>query len=208
MSTGKFSTKMALMVLLMFLLFAYACTRLENNQRASSTLIVQEAVGIPGQEGGGGTEGVPLFSDVLTCNDDHTKCAVYNDDARVTLLNQYLQVGSGIGASPSYLSDIVVNRYRVDYFRPNGRNTPGVDVPFGIDGTMNIYVVTNSTSDATIAVVRHEAKKESPLVELLTGGQEGILTANAEMKFWGQDISGRTVSGIGYLEIHFANYGP
>jgi len=56
-------------------------------------------------------------------------------------------------------------------------------------------------------VVRHTAKREPPLAELDNGPSELVLTADAQMKFFGSDISGHTVSATGLLEIHFANYG-
>ncbi len=209
MSTGNFSHKAALLILLMMLVFVYACTRVEDTTRSASLLIIDSVEGVAGAlGGGGGTTGVPLFSDVLTCNEDHSKCEVVNDNATVTFRNQFMQVGAGTGLPPTYLNDIVVTQYRVDYFRPNGRNVPGVDVPYGIDGTMTVNVTRNTTTDGSITVVRHEAKKEPPLHELLTDGTEGVITANAAMKFYGHDIAGRTVSATGYLEIHFADFGP
>jgi hypothetical protein len=95
----------------------------------------------------------------------------------------------------------------VDYFRSNNRNTPGVDVPFGIDGTMNVRVPVDGTAIGSIVVVRHTAKREPPLAELDSGTSEGVITVNAQIKTFGADISGHSVSATGFLEIHFANYG-
>lgn len=208
MSTGNFSHKAALLVLLMVLVFAYACTRVEDDTRTGSVLILETVEGVAGQEGGGGTAGVPLFSDVLTCNQSHTRCGIFNDNADFTIRNQPLQVGPGAGFDPSHMNDIVLTQFRVDYVRANGRNVPGLDVPYGIDGTLNLLVAANGTSDGSITVVRHEAKKEPPLLGLLTDGVEGTITANAAIRLWGHDIAGRTVSTTGYLEIHFADFGP
>jgi len=206
----KFNMKPALLILVAVMLVSYACTRVEDNTRSGSLLLIESVVGHIGSESG--VESSPLLSDTCdNANDlpqDPQLCTVTNDNASITFANQFLQIGpGGTGTGASFLNDIIVNRYRVDYFRPNGRNTPGVDVPYGIDGTMNVRVNSGVTSDGAIVIVRHEAKKEPPLSELDNGSSEGVITANAEIKCYGQDLAGRTVSATGYLEIHFANYG-
>lgn len=213
MTARQFSLRPALLVLLAIALFSYACTRVEDNTRSGSLLTITEVVGQIGQQAGGGTDSTPLLSD--TCDNDNTQpqdpefCTVFNDNATISFRNDFLQIGpgSGVNNGPSFINDIVVSRYRVDYFRPNGRNTPGVDVPFGIDGTMNVTVVANGAGTGGIIVVRHDAKREPPLAELDNGSSEGILVANAAVQCYGQDLSGRVVSATGYLEIHFANFG-
>jgi len=206
----NFNMKPALLILLAVLLVSYACSRVEDNTRAGTLLTVESVVG---EIGGEGTESTPLLSDTCdNANDepqDPQLCGVFNDNATITFSNEYLQIGSGSGAGPSgsFLNDVIVNRYRVDYFRSNGRNTPGVDVPYGIDGTMNVRVPVNGSAGGGILVVRHQAKKEPPLSELDNGSSEHVITAQAELKFYGQDLAGHTVSAVGYLEIHFANFG-
>lgn len=213
MTARQFSLKPALLVLLAVALLSYACTRVEDNTRSGSLLTITGVTGQIGQATGGGTASTPLLSD--TCDNagtdpqDPETCTVFNDNATIDFRNDFLQIGpgSGVGGSPTFINDIVVSRYRVDYFRPNGRNTPGVDVPFGIDGTMNVTVVANSNGSGSIIVVRHDAKREAPLAELDLGQSEGVLVANAGIQCFGQDLSGRVVSATGYLEIHFANFG-
>jgi hypothetical protein len=206
-TNSKFNKKPAFLILLAVLLAGYACTRVEDNSRSGSLLVVESVEGLIG---GDDEPSTPLLSD--TCDNDNDQpqdpqlCGTFNDNADITFTNEFLlnppQDGGG-----SFLNDIIVNRYRVDYFRPNSRNTPGVDVPYGIDGTMNVRVPTSSQGTGSIVVVRHEAKYEPPLSELSNGHSEGVITAQAEMKFFGQDLAGRTVSATGYLEIHFANFG-
>lgn len=209
MITKTMNFKPVYLVLLFVMLLSYACTKVEDNTRSASLLTVDQVVGQPGSQGE--VSGNPLLSD--TCDNPNTApqdpefCSVFNDNADVTFRNQFLQVGTGIGLSPTFLNDIIVTQYRVDYFRPNNRNTPGIDVPFGIDGTMNTRIRVGGTTTDTMLVVRHTAKREPPLAELDNGPSEVVLTCNAQMKFFGADISGHTVSATGFLEIHFANYG-
>jgi hypothetical protein len=206
MRVGSFNLRPAVLILLALLSIQYGCTRVEDNTRSSSLLVVESVLGLSGDEN---LTGSPLLSDVCENNPPlELNCSRFNDNANITFSNEFLQIGPGAGiVAPSFLNDIIVNRYRVDYFRPNGRNTPGVDVPYAIDGTMNVRVTVNGTGDGSIIVVRHEAKAEPPLAELLTGQSEGVITAQAEIKFFGQDLSGRTVSATGFLEIHFAEFG-
>jgi hypothetical protein len=206
MRTTNFKLKPALLILLAVALLGYACSRVEDNTRSGSLLVVQS---IEGFNGGDETEETPLLSDLCesappTCD----QCGIVNDNANVTFSNEFLQVGPGSGVgNGSFLNDIVVTRYRVDYFRPNNRNTPGVDVPFGIDGTMNVRVVLGSLAQASIVVVRHVTKEEPPLSDLVQSGPfEDVITTQSEIKFFGQDVAGRTVSALGFLEIHFANF--
>jgi hypothetical protein len=207
MRNNKFSLKPALLILLAVMLVSYACTSVEDSTRTGTLLVVNSVTGFAGGEQG--EESTPLLSDTCDNSDgepqDPDLCTVFNDNAEIDFAVQFLQNPPAPGGS--FINDMVVNRYRVDYIRPNGRNTPGVDVPFGIDGTMNIRVPVNGTANASIVVVRHEAKREPPLSNLDIEPGEGVLTANAQMKFFGQDLAGRTASAIGFLEIHFANYG-
>jgi hypothetical protein len=207
MKTKNINFKPALLLLIGFVvLISYGCTKVEDDSRSGSLLVVDSVNGLPG--GAGETAGVPLLSDI--CDEDSLNpsvCTVFNDDAEIEFSNEFLQIGPGAGVGePGFIADIIVNRYRVDYFRSNGRNTPGVDVPFAIDGTMNVRVPVDGNATATIVVVRHEAKKEPPLAELQFGPSEGTLTLNAQMQFFGHDIAGRTVSATGFLEIHFAAF--
>ena len=204
--------KPALLLLIGVALFMYACTQVEDNSRSGSLLSIDS---IDGQPGAPGIQaGTPLLSD--TCDQtvaelpppqDPDLCSVTNDNAAIHFTNDFLQIGPGSGVGdPSFINDIIVNRYRVDYFRSNNRNTPGVDVPFGIDGTMNIRVPVDGAAVASIIVVRHQAKREPPLAELDSEQTEGVITANAQIKTFGADISGHTVDATGFLEIHFANF--
>ena len=209
MITKTMNFKPVYLVLLAVMLVSYACTQVEDNTTSGSLLTITSILGQPGSNGE--ADGSPMLSD--TCDNPSSQpqdpefCTVFNDNALIAFRNDYLQIGPGIGLSPSYINDIIVTQYRVDYFRPNNRNTPGVDVPFGIDGSMNIRVLVNASQTQTILVVRHTAKREPPLSELDSGPGEQVLTCNAQMKFFGADISGHTVSATGFLEIHFANYG-
>ncbi|MCI0443890.1 hypothetical protein L0152_11850 [bacterium] len=205
MSMKNFNFKPALLILLAVVLVSYACTRVEDNTRAGSLLVVSNVIGINGED----ESGIPLFSDLCErSTENNCGCGIVNDNAEADFSNEFLQIGPGANVgNGSFLNDIIVQQYRVDYFRANNRNTPGVDVPYGIDGTLTVRVPLGGSASGIVTIVRHEAKTEAPLSDLVQlGPQEGVITANAQIKFFGQDISGRTVSAFGLLEVHFADF--
>ena len=66
---------------------------------------------------------------------------------------------------------ITVNRYRVVYRRSDGRNTPGVDVPYAFDGARRpSRSARATTSPIPFVLVRVQAKLEAPLVDSCAGG--------------------------------------
>ena len=83
----------------------------------------------------------------------------------------------------SPVQDVVFERYRVTYIRADGRNTPGVDVPFPWDGVANFRVpVDGNAVTRGFMIVRHQAKLEAPLAQLagLGGACLGFLKYNFE----------------------------
>ena len=165
MSMKNFSFKPALLILLAVVLVSYACTRVEDNTRAGSLLVVSNVTGISGED----ETGIPLFSDLCerSTSECNCSCGILNDNAEAAFSNEFLQIGPGANVgNGSFLNDIIVQQYRVDYFRPNNRNTPGVDVPYGIDGTMTVRVPLGGSATGIVTIVRHEAKKEAPLSDL------------------------------------------
>ena len=111
----------------------------------------------------------------------------------------------GTTPTPTQNNIITVTRYHVDYRRADGRNTPGVDVPYGFDGATT---GTISESDATLAfvLVRVQAKLESPLANLAgLGGAQAISTL-ADVTFYGRDQAGNDVQVTGSINVTFADW--
>ena len=141
-----------------------------------------------------------LSSDVLT------KGTVFEDRGFATLSLGLKNVGpEGTTATPTQNNIITVTRYRVDYRRADGRNTPGVDVPYGFDGATT---GTISESQVTLAfvLVRVQAKLESPLANLAgLGGAQAISTL-ADVTFYGRDQAGNDVQVTGSINVTFADW--
>ena len=89
-------------------------------------------------------------------------------------------------------ADIILQEQRVQYFRYDGN--PNVPAPFIITLPNNV-VPNGGELELEIIVVRATAKLESPLEELAFGGGEGEIYLSALVEFFGQDLTGNTVSG-------------
>ena len=106
---------------------------------------------------------------------------------------------------------IDLERYTVRYFRSDGRNTEGVDVPYQISGPVRNVVDIGQNLDVSIEVVRAQAKLEPPLTNLkgnvpnALGGGPLVLTIFAEVTIYGRQTSGEAVRASGTLQIDFAD---
>lgn len=175
-----------------------SCGDVVRQGEGSSFLIVQSLEAASGAEPDD-FEGV-LFSDTQTIVDDIP--SIFADTGRVTLVLGMKD--PALATSPSQANLITLNRYRVRYVRSDGRNTPGVDVPYPIDGAFTLTVGAGSVS-GVFEIVRHIAKDEAPLKALTTNGV--IINTIAEVTFWGRDQTGREVSATANITVNFGNFG-
>jgi hypothetical protein len=173
-----------------------SCGDLTRQGTASSYLIVSGLEAASGADPS--TFGGTLNSDVVTVVDDVP--TVFNDIGRVRLRLAMKDVLT----QPSTNNFITVNRYRVTYVRADGRNTPGVDVPYPFDGA---FTGTVSTGELTVGfeLVRHIAKAEAPLAALARNFV--IISTIAQVTFYGHDQTGREVSVDGQILVSFGNFG-
>ena len=147
-------------------------------------------------------DGDDLNSDVCT-TDDNGFCTVANDNGVVTMVAQ----PKSLRDASSFVNDIVFARYRVTYVRADGRNVPGVDVPFPFDGVANFRVpVDRSETSRAFLLVRVQAKLESPLKELEGGGGSLVISTIARVDFFGQDLAGRQIQVTGFINVTFADF--
>jgi hypothetical protein len=93
----------------------------------------------------------------------------------------------------------------VEYKRADGRNTPGVDVPYPWDGAVTGTVQIGGTLTLSFELVRHDAKSEAPLAALVYNPT--IITTITEVTFYGHDRVGNAVSVTGTIQIDFGNFG-
>lgn len=136
---------------------------------------------------------------------------IFNDLVRVTLelvsKDQSGLLPGGTSPTLSPLNAVTINRYRVTFRRSDGRNTPGVDVPFGFDGAVNSTVNPGATAQVVFDVVRHQAKLDPPLRNLVGFKGLGFISTIAEITVWGRDQNGNEVSATGSIDVQFSDFG-
>ena len=177
-------------------LIVSGCSETVRTGQASSYLVLQRLEGASGAESGAPFQSV-LRSDV------QTKDSIYEDNGRVALSIAMKDVTNPTG--PSANNVITLNRYRVEYRRTDGRNTPGEDVPYAFDGAMGVTVSDQSTS-VIFTLVRAQAKLEKPLVTLKGNNGALVISTIADVTFFGKDQTGRDVTVTGSMSINFADW--
>jgi hypothetical protein len=172
-------------------------------------LTVDSLQGIRGGPQAGAPSGF-LISDVLTnvtspapCTSDVPCPTIFGDTGTAQLRSSPRNITTVNG--PSSNNDITITRVRVEYIRADGRNTPGVDVPYPFDGAVTVTVPGGGSASIGFELVRNVAKQESPLVQLVTN--PNIITAIARITFYGQDRTGNNVTVSGQIHIDFGNFG-
>ena len=157
---------------------------------------------------GGDDESSFLLSDVLgsrtspaPCSEDSPCPTIFNDPGSASVA----VVMKDASLAPTTNNTVTIRRYHIDYKRSDGRNTPGVDVPFPIDGAVTFSVDAGSTGEFGFELVRHTAKAEPPLVQLVQNPTH--ITTVATVTFFGTDQVGNDLSATGSIVIDFANFG-
>jgi hypothetical protein len=160
---------------------------------------------------GSGASSNILYSDVSQ---------VVNDDVVVEV--NIFQKNPLISAS-SPNNHVYLDSYRVRFFRTDGRNVEGVDVPYSISGPMSLRLHTPSAGQevagaANITLVRHQAKIEPPLsnmraaagapvtLPLPSSGGLTVLTVIAEVTVFGKTLTGSNVTATGRIQVTFADF--
>jgi hypothetical protein len=132
--------------------------------------------------------------------------SIFNDIGEATLRIIMKDPGTGgLGVAPSDLNAITLRRYRIVYRRADGRNTPGADVPFPVDGGVT-GTITATPSTVGFEMVRHQAKLEPPLRSLANLGGRLFISTIAEITFYGADLAGNEVQATGTISVSFGDY--
>lgn len=132
---------------------------------------------------------------------------VFNDLGSAALRIALKNPGSAAApTAPTSINDVTITRYRVDFKRSDGRNAPGVDVPYGFDGGATATVGVQGAS-VGFDLVRHTMKSEPPLRNLIGGGGLFQINTIAEVTFYGRDQAGNEISVTGLITVNFADFG-
>jgi len=197
--------------LLLSLAWAGGCGHQNTTGRSPSYLVVESLQAASGAKPG--TFSGTLDSDVVTNvttsigEQEVVTPTVFEDIGQAKLRMALKDVGSAASATaPTAANLVTVTRYHVDFKRSDGRNTPGVDVPYGFDGAASGTFGTEGGL-LSFAIVRAQAKLEAPLKALRNGGGAMVISTIADVTFYGTDQNGNTVSVTGSISVNFADWG-
>lgn len=187
-----------------------SCGSVIREGRGSSFLVVDSVAGIRGAAQLGQPSS-SLTSDVITnvitpapCSAENPCPIIFGDPGQAVMHIVMKDAGSSTPTTPGPMNHVTLTRYRVVYTRADGRNTPGVDVPYPFDGTMTV-TITEAATTMGFDLVRSQAKSETPLIQLRTSG--AVISTIATITFYGTDQVGNQVNATGTLNVNFANFG-
>jgi hypothetical protein len=164
---------------------------------------------LEGANGAAGTSATfstqPVASDVITFVKATNSFTIFSDPGRVKMTAAMRDVTNP--NDPTTNNAITFTRYRVVYSRTDGRNQPGVEVPYAFDAGLTFTVVPGSEVSIPFELVRVQAKEEAPLRQLTTGGSAIDISTIADVTFFGEDQQGREVAVTGKISVNFANWG-
>ena len=177
--------------------------------RSPSQVVIQSLQGAPGNDPE--EVGNPLVSDVESlittpdpCTTANPCLSIFNDLGEVTM--SIILKDQTTLSDPSPLNSVTFTRYRVEYRRSDGRNTPGVDVPYPIDSAATFTVPSSGAVTAGFELVRNTAKREAPLLALRCAGV--VLNTVADVTFYGRDQAGNEVTASGSIGVNFGDFAP
>ena len=185
------------------------CGEAAQQGRSPVLLVIRSLQGASGAEPD--ELGSFVLSDVLTMvnrsvnGEDVQVPTIFNDVGEVVMQVVLKDQGvPGLLAEPGPLNSVTITRYRVAYRRADGRNTPGVDVPFGFEGAITFTVPFEGDASAGFELVRVIAKQETPLRPLVTNGN--FITTLADVTFFGRDLAGNDIQATGSIQVDFGNF--
>ena len=166
-------------------------------------------VGITTTNGASDDTGPNLLSDVQTLvertidGETFRVPTIFNDTALATIS----VVAKDQLTDTTAINAVTITRYRINFRRTDGRNTPGVDVPFGWDGGVSVTIPAGGSASVGFEIVRHSSKSEPPLRNLVANGGQQFIYTVAEVTFFGHDQNGNEVAVTGLVDVAFSDFG-
>jgi hypothetical protein len=179
-----------------------------RESRSPVLLVMNSLQGASGGGAGANQFSSVLHSDVIVllhapapCSDTNPCPTLYSDSGQAV----FALTPKNLGVDPTAANQVTLTRYHVEFTRADGRNTPGVDVPFGFDGAVTATIQPATTVTVGFELVRHTSKMEAPLVQLVSN--PNIIHALARVTFYGHDLAGNDISVTGSMSVDFGNFG-
>ncbi len=143
-------------------------------------------------------EAPPIASDVITIIEDTLAFVVEDNAVAVVQFDvHFYDVPFGGTQPPGYGAHLT--RYQVTF-----TSLEDAAVPASHEGVLNVIILPGEDNCVSFTLVPAGAKEQSPLVELVTGGE---LRTVALVEFWGtEDKTGSELYASGELDVNFANW--
>jgi hypothetical protein len=200
--TERVVRKAGLIAVLVLATGALGCSKTVRDGRSPAYLIIESLEASAVTEAG---ETASDFSGELS-SDVLTNGGIFEDLGEVTFRLALKDIGSPENpTAPTSNNFITVNRYRVEFRRTDGRNTPGVDVPYPFEGAATVTVGAASQS-MIFVLVRVQSKAEPPLINLAGGGGAFHISSIADVTFYGRDQVGNDVVVSGSISVNFGDW--
>ncbi len=188
--------------IILILGLASGCSQRESETQGASKLIVMTITGTNLQ---GSIGSSIIYSDVISSTG-----SISDDSLSVDLTAEpmypYLQT-----IEYTWYQDIILDQVDIEFTRADGLSREGIDVPFSFSQQVYARVALGSLTTVSIVIVSHNAKSESPLIELVNHGQEHILKLEARITFHSKDLGGSrlepVVAGVSVWCSNFADGG-
>jgi hypothetical protein len=184
-----------------------SCSSSLRESRAPVLLVVNSLQGAPTGGANANSFGAPLLSDVVVmlrspapCTDTSPCPTIYNDLGQADIG----MVAKNQDVAPTPNNQVTISRYHVEYVRADGRNAPGVDVPYAFDGSASATIAPGGTTVIPFELVRHSAKLEAPLASL--ANNLTFIYTIAKVTFYGRDLAGNDVAVTGSVSVNFGNF--
>lgn len=186
-------------ILIVLLLPSTGCNELENLTNSSSKLVLN---GITGEDSEGNPTTV-ILSDVILNG------SVFNDNATANFTAVLLDPTKTQKTDSTFYQDIIIDQIDVQFTRSDGLNIEGVDVPYSFSQKTFLQIACGELAPTALSfiLIQHNAKIESPLVELVNLGQEHILKLEARITFHGKDVAGNRIEpAVGSISVWCSNF--
>lgn len=160
-----------------------------------------------------------IIMEIANIGEIRSDVSNFTSDSVPVLVNVYRK--NPTVASTSALEHVRLERYEVRFFRSDGANVEGLDVPFRHTGPLNERFHTpTETGELEIAVdvpvVREQAKREPPLRNLIGGFVDqpnnalsgaGVITTIAEITVHARQVTtGEGLSASARTRVIFADF--
>ncbi len=187
-----------------------SCGDVVRQDQAPVLIVVDSVEAASGADPG--TMGGFLLSDVETLvnqtigGETVRVATIFNDIGQATLRLIPKNGGNGSATvAPSPYNSVTITRYRITFSRADGRNTPGVDVPYAVDGAVTA-TLGGAATIVPFEMVRHQAKLEQPLRSLASFGGRLFISTIAEIIFYGADQVGNGIQAKATISVSFSDY--